>query len=112
MGVADKIPAKLKRWFLANLETDSERNLLERNYPFVVCDHYEASRVLLLSTDYVTGGPIDLVQKDIDRGIVTRLNLSKFDSIIATGLVSRSDRTLSPAAQALAQCFKETYETH
>ena len=76
----------------------------------VVCDHYEASRVLLLSTDYVTGGPIDLVQKDIDSGIVARLNLSKFDSVIATGLITRKDRTLSPASQALKRCFEDEYE--
>jgi DNA-binding transcriptional LysR family regulator len=110
VGVADKIPAILRRWFLSGLTTDREQELLERNYPFVVCDHYEASRVLLLSTDYVTGGPIDLVQKDIDSGIVARLNLSKFDSVIATGLITRKDRTLSPASQALKRCFEDEYE--
>ena len=111
VGVADKIPAILRRWFLSSLKTEREHELLERNYPFVVCDHYEASRVLLLSTDYVTGGPIDLVQNDIDSGVVSRLQLSKFDSVIATGLVTRNDRTLSPATRALKKCFQDEYES-
>ena len=110
IGVADKIPAILRRWFLSGLTTDRDQELLQRNYPFVVCDHYEALRVLLLSTDYVTGGPIDLVQKDIDGAIVCRLNLSKLDIVISSGLVTRNDRTLSPAALALKKCFEHEYE--
>lgn len=111
VGVADKIPAKLRRWFLKGIRTDREREMLSRNYPFVVCDHYEASRVLLLSTDYVSGGPIDLVRKDLSRSTLGQISLSGFDSTIATGIIVRRDRTLSPAAQALSNCFVSVYES-
>ena len=109
VGVADKIPAKLRRWFLAGIKTDREREMLDRNYPFVVCDHYEASRVLLLSTDYVSGGPYDLVSKDLKKGTLGEIHLRSFDSTIATGIVTRKDRALSPAARAMIDSFRSVY---
>ena len=109
VGIASKIPARLRRWMLAGINTDQEHELLSRNYPFVVCDYYEATRVLLLSTDYLTGGPIDLVKKDLADGTLVRINLSGFDGIISIGAVTRSDRSLSPAATAMKQSFVNVY---
>lgn len=109
VAATDRASAELKQWFLSRLATDQERELMDQNHPFIVCDNYEATRALVLSTDYLTGGPAELVRKDTGNGRLIRIDISGFQQILSTGIVTRTDRTLSPAANALKQCFEGEY---
>lgn len=109
VGVTERVASDTESWFLARLNSDRERRLMAENQPYIVCDYYEATRVLVLSTDYLTWGPIELVRKDLDNGTLVKIGLPGFDPMLTTGIVTRQDRTLSPAAIALRGCFEQVY---
>ena len=109
VSVSHRDTSNFERWFLSRLNSEQDREVFARNYPFVVCDYYEATRALVLSTNYLAGGPIGLVQRDISKGTLVELKVAGFDAELCTGIVTRNDRTLSPATQALKRCFEKVY---
>ena len=109
VSVSHRDTSNFEHWFLSKLSTEKDQELFSRNYPFVVCDYYEATRALVLSTNYLAGGPMGLVQKDLSKGTLVELSVVGFDAKLCTGIVTRNDRTLSPATQALKSCFEKVY---
>ena len=109
VSVSHRDTSNFERWFNSKLDNEQDHELFARNYPFVVCDYYEATRALVLSTNYLAGGPVGLVQKDVTKGTLIELNVVGFDAELCTGIVTRSDRTMSPATQALKDCFERVY---
>ena len=107
VGVTEEIPSSLKDWFLSQLSTEKQIKLFSEYYPYIVCDYYEATCALLLSTDYLTGGPEQLLSRDLDNGPLRKIELKSFSGSMSTGIVSRNDRTMSPASLALQECFKK-----
>jgi|GEM_PF-2433474 len=106
IAISAKISKQLKNWFRNSLDDEKELELMERHNPYIYCDYYEATRAIIQTTDYISGGPNELLQKDISRGLIAQLPLPDLDTGVATGIVYRKDRTLSPAAMELISYFE------
>lgn len=86
------------------------QSLTGRAHPLTIeCDNFMVLKALVSASDALSMAPWDVVAEDVVNGRLAVLNLplERLAQSSAYGLVSRSGRSLSPAAQAFSTLLQE-----
>jgi DNA-binding transcriptional LysR family regulator len=100
------VPDRVMDWLRARISTAEEEALVKRNIPFLTCEYIDAVRSLAMATDYVTGGPREVFDDQLQQGSLVSLQLDDFNLPIRTGVVWKATRSLSPSAQRLIRMLR------
>ena len=79
-------------------EPDSDEAL---NFRFAKSNDWETLKTIVRRTDSISGGPREVVQEELDAGLLVELRVEAFDLGFAAAVAYRKDRLLPPAAEAL-----------
>jgi len=79
-------------------EPDSDEAL---NFRFAKSNDWETLKTIVRRTDSISGGPREVVQEELDAGLLVELHVEEFDLELTAAVAYRRDRILPPAAEAL-----------
>ena len=79
-------------------EPDSDEAL---HFRFAKSNDWETLKTIVRRTDSISGGPREVVQDDLDAGVLQELNLTLPDLELLATVAYLRDRVLPPAAEAL-----------
>ena len=79
-------------------EPDSDEAL---HFRFAKSNDWETLKTIVRRTDSISGGPREVVQEELDAGVLVELHVEAFDIGLNAAVAYRRDRVLPPAAEAL-----------
>ena len=79
-------------------EPDSDEAL---HFRFAKSNDWETLKTIVRRTDSISGGPREVVQEELDAGLLVELHVEEFDLELTAAVAYRRDRILPPAAEAL-----------
>jgi DNA-binding transcriptional LysR family regulator len=84
-------------------ESDSDEAL---HFRFAKSNDWETLKTIVRRTDSISGGPREVVQEELDAGVLQELNLRLPALELFAAVAYRRDRVLPPAAEALINEIK------
>jgi DNA-binding transcriptional LysR family regulator len=81
-------------------EPDSDEAL---NFRFAKSNDWETLKTIVRRTDSISGGPREVVQEELDAGVLVELEVGAFELDLTAAVAYRKDRLLPPAAEALIE---------
>jgi DNA-binding transcriptional LysR family regulator len=79
-------------------EPDSDEAL---HFRFAKSNDWETLKTIVRRTDSISGGPREVVQEELDAGVLVELRVDAFELELTAAVAYRRDRVLPPAAEAL-----------